>query len=507
MDIKRAYKLCAGAIAAALLAAITTSSYAQSGSCPDYTSTINTPYNTYPGPTAFCASSSNQDTVIEPAIPCQSGIRFQGDWPIMTDHDPLIVVPPAGQTFPSGKASVAFAVTVDYVIPSRPIPVLVIYSYNAASMQIGVVDWNQNPYAIQNIDLDTSTYYFVTDWFGGSDYAETINMVAGGYLRFEMTNPPASSLNRYYISSVRIIDSSSTIPEMCSGPALPQPSTPTPSPTASTPTSTPQPPTTTPTGTYTPPTPSPTVNTPAPTATGTLWPTSPPIGYTPRPTSTPIVQATRPVPMPTPLPGVSWPALSFPDVSFPTPDLGDDPNPSPINIPQWGMPTLPDVNFPAPEQITAIAPTLLPTVTLSLLSTPSMSLTMPIDPGPVAVGLTPNATTEASLGAVATTAANAGIMATRWYTTTYSSIGLLQSGDTGISTTVETVASITGNMMLPISYIKSTQIWLPNIWPFILFLMLAMAWMMFITILKFWTHNGVKILEIIRRLIELIPGF
>lgn len=76
----------------------------------------------------------------------------------------------------------------------------------------------------------------------------------------------------------------------------------------------------------------------------------------------------------------------------------------------------------------------------------------------------------------------------------------------GIGTPNELAASLVTDIGKPIGYVKAIASFMPNAWPFVLFLIGLAAWIVFNITAKFSLSIVAKSFEIIRRLIELIPG-
>lgn len=219
-----------------------------------------------------------------------------------------------------------------------------------------------------------------------------------------------------------------------------------------------------------------------PTPTHTLAPTDTPAGPTATATNTPTATSTP------------W---AFPSVT----PVTSTPTAWPTRTPQ------PLHTMPVPP-----TPTPMPTLELSTIVPPA------IDPPSVGgfdtpeafdIALTPNATTEARLDDMATVAADGGAIATRWYTSTQSSLGWMGTGvtnTTGISSPVQIASELSTNLTAPIRYAKAVGIYVPNLWPIILFLLLATIWIFFVLIVKYGIAIVAETAEVLRKLIELFPG-
>jgi hypothetical protein len=502
VDARRVYRLVAGALILAALATLPRgSALAQAPNCPANSTQLALPYGTYPGSSVVCATADNQQTVNDPFYPCGSAVETTPG--IAIGFSPMLFMPPLTMAFPSGHAGVAFALSIDYALPwpAHAVPRVQVTSYSSGGMMLGQINM-EDPFRIDHVAGDKYIYYYVNSANLGClvpGCQPYVPMMMGGYIRLDVTNYTSTGVDRYGFSSVRIVDSGQVPPDMCGGIPYPVPPPPTPTPQGTpTPTNTP---THTPTGVWD--TPTPTNTSPAITLTPTLWPTSPGITTTPRPSSTPVALATIPVHMPTTLPQPTWPGLNLPAVSFPLPEIAA-PTPVNVQVPQWVVPFFAPLEFPVPTAGAPITPPFGYTWTLPAIGTPVAAISVPVALT-LTVGLTPNPTLAAATGVISGTLVEWQIAATRWYTVTSS--GDFLASDTGIGSTVETLSTFVENLSLPIRYLKSLQDWFPNIWPFIVFLLISFAWINFVIMAKFLTHNGTKILEIIRRLIELIPGF
>jgi hypothetical protein len=497
-------------VLAALLLAPERPAAAQTPNCPNGSTPLQLPFGMYPGSSAVCGTASNQSTVNDPWIPCGSGVMTEPG--IAIGFSPLLFMPPLSYTYPSGKAGLAFALSIDYGIawPAHAWPEVKVSSYTSGGMLLDTMTFDRH-FRRDQVSPDKYIYYFVQAADLGClvpGCNAYLNMTQGAYLVFDLVNYTVTGVDRYYFSSVRVVDSGWTPPEMCNGIPYPAPPQPTPTP-QDTPTNTPTP-TATPTGEWPTPTPSNTPimitltpNTPGPTPSH--WPTSPPITPSPQATPTQAALATIPVILPTSLPSPMFAPIELPAVSFPAPNM---PAPTPINVqaPNWAVPVFGDLQFTVPTYSAPITPTFGYTATWPVIGTPGPLVTA-TTPLTLAVGLTPNPTIDALSVVISGTLGDVQIAATRWYTVTTGGGDFLIGGDTGAGSTIATIGTFVSNLSLPIRYLKSLQDWFPNIWVFILFLLIAFAWINFVILAKFLVHNGTKILEVIRRLIELIPGF
>jgi hypothetical protein len=81
------------------------------------------------------------------------------------------------------------------------------------------------------------------------------------------------------------------------------------------------------------------------------------------------------------------------------------------------------------------------------------------------------------------------------------------AGLTGTGSPNQIVSEVTAVMSGPISYVKAIQTYLPNTAPYVGFLILAVSWIPFNMLAKFGLSIIARLFELIRRIIELIPGF
>jgi hypothetical protein len=135
----------------------------------------------------------------------------------------------------------------------------------------------------------------------------------------------------------------------------------------------------------------------------------------------------------------------------------------------------------------------------------------PVDtPAPFTVGLTPNPTTIAMQTEISGWEEDVSLVVTRWYTATFHSLGNLDTTvttTTGISTPGEIANAMIGTIAQPISYFRGLVLYMPNTWPYIFLILLMLAWVLFNIIAKLSVGVIAEVLEILRKLVELIPGF
>lgn len=446
---------------------------AQSGACPDYTTTLSPPpYGSYPSTTQFCASSANTNLVFNPDIPCGSGLEFDEPWSVVIYGADFIFVPPAAQTFPSGRAQLQFALTVDYLLPTvdRTPPSVTIRSYGSNDWYLDYYHWDAYdtyPYQIEVVDSDTVIYWYYTGYGAATSGGKvSIRMEQNGYFQLVVTGS-SSLVQRYYASNIGVVDSSYYLPPTCSGFPMP-----TPTPTVG-PTDTPTPDATPTTG------PTPT-DTPVPTDTPTpqTYPTAQGGTITPQPTITPYSPSTIQAP-PTPTPWVvgTLPPLSPPQVN--TPDV-------PV------LPTLPGFDdIPVPGTQTVI--------TVPVLSTaPALTGTFNL-----------TGTRAAQLGTIQQWVTETNVIVTRWYVTSNESLGWLDPDSAaagGISTTTGLAAELVTNVTAPISYVRALSVYMPTMWPYLVFVLLLVLWIFINLLVKFGVGIITEVIEAVRKLIELIPG-
>lgn len=449
---------------------------AQSGACPDETNGITTPTGWYPGASATCVQSTafTINVAYGPDFPCGSAFELISDLDSAFEDEwlPLVIVPPAGMPFPSGQARIAFVfepiARYGLFLTDVPFtnPVLFsVRSYNAAAQLIGSTTIATSSATPLYRTVSENSYYNMPSVLYYEMQVTGIVMAENGFLELQIVDPPPPGihagldyLSRWFVSSFRLGDSVTGIPPLCDIPGALPTATPTytGTPTATgtaTATGTP-----TETATGTPPpsvtpstTPPPTAtgtSTPPPSSTPTYWPTAPGGTMTPPPTPTAMVNPTVIVNSPTPYPASTVPAIVLPTLS-------------------WGGYTT---------------------------------------PFPIQVELTPDATSQAYLGAVGTQVAQSSLLVTRWYTNTNQALGVMITGTTGITTTTSTLAILVENISAPVRYVKTLEWLMPRSWPFILMVLISFAWITFITFWRYGRHTVATILETIRKLIEMIPG-
>jgi hypothetical protein len=429
------------------------SAWAQNPNCPGGSQQFwPLPASTYPYNTTICgnvgADFADYYLSASDQLPCDSQLKIVPNWSgaLLNEHATTAVFPPVSQSFPSGGIRLRFQATYNG------------YLYNQSEFRFSIATFNGSGQRLAITEfLSLNFPQTLTEW---NDYITefdiTMAFEQGGYWTLTPVYPPAWALHSMYIMSVQMFDATPgyPLPHMCQVPGIPiPPDTPTPSPTPSpSPTFTPSP---SPTGTWNPTATNTPQNTPTPSRTPQTFPTNTPgFGFTPLPSKTPIPPVIVPGEnTPTPMPAPDMPGLSLPNISFPG------------------------------------APQFLP---------PS---------SPAAVGLTPDATTQARIDDTTEWINEIGIVTTRWYTSTaFSSETLMITSTTGISTPIEIATDLAINITWPIRMAKATQIYVPNLWPFVLFILVAAGWVFFNLSAKFAIAILAEILELLRKLYHMIPG-
>lgn len=205
--------------------------------------------------------------------------------------------------------------------------------------------------------------------------------------------------------------------------------------------------------------------------TPTPWPTSPPTStptgtwVAPTPTTTPPSTPAPTAPGGTPLPT----AVPSPIV-FPTVPAENTPTP-------WAALILPTISWPEPP----------PTEVWGGVATPTPGS------GGAADGLLE------LVGSISASYSQQQTFAGTALDTT-------SSDATGVAAPSNIVIELIRNIARPFQYIQALIIYLPNTAPYLLFLLLAAAWVFFNLAGKYALSIIARLLEIIRRLIELIPG-
>lgn len=80
------------------------------------------------------------------------------------------------------------------------------------------------------------------------------------------------------------------------------------------------------------------------------------------------------------------------------------------------------------------------------------------------------------------------------------------SAATGNASPVETALEMAQHVTRPVSYVKAIATYMPNLGPYILYLLMLAGFIAFNIMSRFSLSLSARILEIIRRIVELIPG-
>lgn len=327
-----------------------------------------------------------------------------------------------------------------------------------------------------------------------------LNTVSGGYTKIQVSSyfdsqlPTNSGLNVAHSSFVHVPDGF-TPSEPC-----PYPGTPAPAPIT---------PTATPTGTLTPtPTGTPTL-TPSPTPTGTLLPTNTPtntptplptsVGLTAVPTSSPTPyysEQLTPQPTYTPYPA---PTINIPSFSTPRP-----PNLPPINV----APPVFSTFESSPPTLPTLAPLIFPTVAISTTwNATNTSMISRTESLSVTLALTPDATRQAGIISATQWLTNTSEMATGWISATGESTAWITGNGISGTTPISSAILIGQTVAAPISAVRGLQLYMPNLWPFILALLLLLAWVVLNLLAKFALGVFSVIYKLVDTLIRwIIPG-
>lgn len=220
--------------------------------------------------------------------------------------------------------------------------------------------------------------------------------------------------------------------------------------------------------------------------------------YDTMPEHCPVPNANLPNP-PTP----PYPTSTLPPTWTPNPTAGT-PTPTPITTPQatavggtpppawtptpFSFPTVPAENTPTPW-----APVSIPTIAWPTL------------PPTVVVGVIP--TIDTTLGGID---ALVETLNDDWQPSVdfgASAIDLDNADTTGTGSPNAIISEITALVSVPVSYVKAIGTYLPNTAPYVAFLVLMASWVPFNMMAKFGLTILSRLFELIRRIIELIPGF
>jgi hypothetical protein len=408
----------------------------------------------------MCADSSlssRVEVINDPNVPCTSGLKVDSWDPTNQGQPKIYLVPPTSQAFPSGNARLRWQMSADR------------WAISDYDIQVTVKAYNQDNHEIGTRTVSMKDFPHVTNNIGEEFYTMeiTIRMVQNGYLTVQVTNPvgPFYLYDAFYYG-FRLLDRDHWPPiDYCSVQGVPVPTlTMTPTPTA--------------TGT-----PAPT-NTPNPSATPTGTPPNTPTpSHTPTDTATPTHSPTPQI-FPTGSGGTSTP---FSTRTPPSVNTVQSPR-TPTRLPVSDLPTVtvPDVLFPSFGEI----------------GTP-----VPFD---LELELTPNLTRQAQATEVAEWGENGLAVVTRWYTSTNFAGGVMSTtitSTTGISTPTQIGISLVSYVGEPFRWIRGIQQYIPNMWPLVLFSLIVFLWIFFTLLVKWAVGVSATVAEIVRRIIELIPGF
>lgn len=424
-----------------------TVSHAQSGTCPDWTNELYpVPPGTYPGTSRICVAENEGGevgVVYNGTMPCGGGTYIDPDYETMINNEwpRIVIVPPQNQQFPSGYAKIGWQMSSLDYLNGN---------YDS------YITYNVETFDSTGVQIDatqvTSTNFPFEVGFNGTRFYEieaTLEFSPGGFFTMQVIDPEPIYVNISYGFGIIIVDGYSGLSQLrCNVPGA---ATPTPSPVPSA--------TPTVTGTLPP------TNTPQPT--NTLDPSVTPNTATPTPQSFPTAPGGTITPLPTPtmLTFVTVPALPTPTawgtMVLPTLDLGE---------PSFGGGNVPGETAEA-----------------------------------FGVQLTMQPTISAFQTQIAENINRNNDMAEFFYTEEFFTDTLDISGTMGISTPVEIAGIMAESITTPIAYVKMIQFYLPNIWPLLFGILLMATWVFFILFVKFAIAVISEALELLRRLIELIP--
>jgi hypothetical protein len=405
---------------------------AQSGSCPDYTDKLTLPAGTNPSSMEICSNPVESGTItIESGqnFPCGQAIYFDTNYASNTSnqHDTLTIVPPAAQNFPSGFARIYFQFSAQNQLGGN----------YQGSVTAKLSSFRANG-TERGFSLNTLTDFPVTvSQFGTRIYEVDllIPFSAGGFLELVVTQPAPLFIDVYWLGSLNVVDGTTGVSlYKC--------------PIAGMPTETP---TAVPT------------NQPTATIPATWTPGATPTGATMTPSLTPE----------------NTPTQTATAQSFPT-SAGGTPSPPPTQTPYQISTTQ------APNTPTTIPPLQFPTVSLPSVELPAIP--QPSTPQPVAVNLTPNSTSEATLATIQAGSGEFEALATRVGDTTGEMFETMSVSNTfGVSNTQE-MADRFQQVVTdynPISYFISIKELFPYTWAILFVLLLAFFWKTFIRVVLF----------------------
>lgn len=229
---------------------------------------------------------------------------------------------------------------------------------------------------------------------------------------------------------------------------------------------------------------------------------------TPTVTNTPLPTLTNtPGPTPTPPPGGSTATATATTIPSLTPTVTPSPLPTGVGGTVTPLPTntaiFDFVTVPAYPTGTPIPISTLPTVVFSNISTPDVSGFGAIT---VTLNFSPSVETVDLAATIESIGGESSIIATRWFTQTEVALSFLSvTNTTGISTAVELKDEIVANIATPFVWVRIIQVYMPNTWPIISFLLLAMGWIIFNLLAKYAIGIVSEVLEVLRRIWEMIP--
>lgn len=462
---KRAALWLALLLAGLLLAVAQRPAAAQTTICGDDLVPLQAPPGTYPSTTSFCGVDDGRlSNGYGGDMPCGGAILGYSTWPIGTGEDYIItMIPPTNQLFPSGQAKISFLwagfSTITGLGINEPDTSWTIRTFSSAGQQIAATQIRADDPSV-DIHIGNNPCGDAGWFCVGPAYWYYVTVTLAMPNQYGYVHVQASGRYKSMFTSFRVGDAAGGAPGMCDVPGAP---TPTPEPSA------------TPDGTAT--------NTP--TATLTSTPTETPTGTPPTPTLTGTPTAT------------DFSTAPPPDETWTPRPTQPAPTSTPIIL----------VTVPAQATPTPFGNATMPPLILATADLPEPGLIFPTPP-PITVDGTPISNTV-NVGDISTRTAEMMIIVTRWYTTTEQAFTWIDptiTTTTGISSPVQIAAMMAESVAAPISWIRAIQYMMPNAWPMVLAALLSLAWMVFIIIAKFAIAVIAEVIEVIRKLIELIPG-
>lgn len=493
-----------------LLAIVPRPVAAQVGTCPDpitddYGNTYYLP-GSQPQNTAFCLGSDHQ-ILSGPSFACGAAIwKPAGLFELTPNHEFYIATPTYAST--DGEARISF--TVQAWIESN-IWGETISDY-ARNWQYEITSFRAD-----GTQVDTGFFSVGPSWelrvvpgLGSEGLAifnqtsAIVTTAVGGYTRIRVNSydgllPPNSGLNVAH-AGVKQIPLSFTMSNPCPYPGqVPPPATVIPTAT----------PTGTPTGTIEPTSTPENTPTPSQTPTGTIEPTN---TATSTPTPLPTGPGVTAVPTSTPTPYSSLPQTPQPTYTpYPAPTI-KNPNfgtPKPPNIPTFNatVPTFPTIASTPPSLATLpslVFPTVAISSTWNATNTSMISRTESLS---VTLALTPDATRQAGIISATIWLTNTSEMATGWISATGESTAWITGNGISGTTPISSAILIGQTVAAPISAVRGLQLYMPNLWPFILALLLLLAWVVLNLLAKFALGVFSVIYKLVDTLIRwIIPG-